>query len=76
MPEFGVSIQANFNPRPPQGERHRLKALTNTPPEISIHAPRKGSDGDRVSERFLNIISIHAPRKGSDILTRVKIKYR
>ena len=36
--------------------------------EISIHAPRKGSDGIEDEKVDQIIISIHAPRKGSDIL--------
>ena len=34
--------------------------------EISIHAPRTGSDIIVLKPRCFNIISIHAPRTGSD----------
>ncbi|SCI69850.1 Uncharacterised protein [uncultured Clostridium sp.] len=57
----------NFNPHSPCGERrnrlsHGLQRL-----QISIHAPRVGSDGDETyySVRLFQI-SIHAPRVGSD----------
>ena len=43
------------------GGRH-LNALA----DISIHAPRKGSDSDGVAIGCHPAISIHAPRKGSD----------
>ena len=33
---------------------------------ISIHAPRTGSDADRILSNMRQIISIHAPRTGSD----------
>ena len=36
--------------------------------EISIHAPREGSDADLVALGIAQpVISIHAPREGSDI---------
>ena len=34
--------------------------------EISIHAPREGSDGNRRQSSPTLKISIHAPREGSD----------
>ena len=34
--------------------------------DISIHAPRKGSDRKRAQGRQASQISIHAPREGSD----------
>ena len=34
--------------------------------DISIHAPRGGSDFKNIFTRFYMIISIHAPRGGSD----------
>ena len=41
--------------------------LTPAEPEISIHAPREGSDeGLRKPLRPFFYISIHAPREGSD----------
>ena len=48
--------QANFNPRSPYGERLLLRAITGRSAEISIHAPRTGSDKrmdiDRVAVRL------------------------
>ena len=38
--------------------------------DISIHAPRAGSDKIRVTEFKSNIISIHAPRAGSDRMVK------
>ena len=37
-------------------------------PEISIHAPRTGSDSDERNRASCSSISIHAPRTGSDAL--------
>ena len=37
--------------------------------DISIHAPREGSDVEKVWRGEWTEISIHAPREGSDILT-------
>ena len=37
-------------------------------PQISIHAPRMGSDPVVVSHTALFVISIHAPRMGSDLV--------
>ena len=34
----------HFNPRSPHGERQRKPPAAHQPPEISIHAPRTGSD--------------------------------
>ena len=35
--------------------------------EISIHAPREGSDGSgHIVGHIVGVISIHAPREGSD----------
>ena len=35
----------NFNPRSPQGERHLQSGILKFEKSISIHAPRRGSDG-------------------------------
>ena len=36
--------------------------------DISIHAPREGSDiGVTTNQQMLTQISIHAPREGSDV---------
>ena len=64
--ESADTCAADFNPRSPRGERrprfyHPLRAH-----QISIHAPREGSDLVRVGCRGGDIISIHAPREGSD----------
>mgnify|MGYP001863194225 CR=1 FL=1 len=36
---------------------------------ISIHAPREGSDAVGAQTLLSMVISIHAPREGSDICT-------
>ena len=36
--------------------------------DISIHAPRAGSDYDKSIGNFESAISIHAPRAGSDFV--------
>ena len=57
----------HFNPRPPYGERPDNLVVAAIHRDISIHAPRMGSD-DIFSARFCDRgdISIHAPRMGSD----------
>ena len=61
--------EGNFNPRSPHGERHRDCKRMRGVRDISIHAPRTGSDavsdGDSASP---DGISIHAPRTGSDVV--------
>ena len=63
----GGQTRGDFNPRSPDGER-RAVSLSDTPPcDISIHAPRMGSDRSRRRYgRTVDWISIHAPRMGSD----------
>ena len=57
----------HFNPRSPCGERRELAQHLINRRDISIHAPRVGSDivdaNGRVKSGY---ISIHAPRVGSD----------
>ena len=58
---------ADFNPRPPRGERPRRYRWDPADlPRISIHAPREGSDGELRRLLRRRGISIHAPREGSD----------
>ena len=61
------AIIINFNPRSPQRERRVARTSSEFTPDISIHAPRKGSDEDDVATLEIANISIHAPRKGSDL---------
>ena len=56
----------NFNPRSPCGERHSVPGVPQRWLEISIHAPRVGSDYCLFVKIPVNLISIHAPRVGSD----------
>ena len=58
--------QLNFNPRSPHGERHGTTENAPEVADISIHAPRTGSDAAHVGIYIGNGISIHAPRTGSD----------
>ena len=60
------SVRQDFNPRSPHGERRAGNVVRSQPRQISIHAPRTGSDEalDIATERLK--ISIHAPRTGSD----------
>ena len=69
------SANRNFNPRSPDGERLRGRLLTFPTIQISIHAPRMGSDRgyDHLWVHEL-AISIHAPRMGSDIW-RIGLSY-
>ena len=58
---------SNFYPRSPRGERLIVNGSNVQDVDISIHAPREGSDvaPSRTIWAFLRI-SIHAPREGSD----------
>ncbi len=56
----------NFNPRSPDGERLQGRIALQVDHEISIHAPRMGSDRGHPGRRTEGPISIHAPRMGSD----------
>ena len=58
----------NFYPRSPRGERHFYFAFTMFAPNISIHAPRVGSDFLCEASNGCPGISIHAPRVGSDLV--------
>ena len=63
----GPEGPANFYPRSPRGERPIHKCQFIPVKQISIHAPRVGSDFKLLAKRFCNtLISIHAPRVGSD----------
>ncbi len=60
----------NFNPRSPHGERPTSVLNFFRSQEISIHAPRTGSDSrDGAGKKGRSAISIHAPRTGSDNTT-------
>ena len=57
----------HFNPRSPWGERPVNFWQNILSPDISIHAPRGGSDFETVKKDLQTVyISIHAPRGGSD----------
>ena len=60
----------HFNPRSPHGERPPPKPRRCVRTDISIHAPRTGSDRHRLELLRLHDISIHAPRTGSDCFWR------
>ena len=57
----------DFNPRSPHGERPGRIGLVVRRCFISIHAPRTGSDMDKLLATDYSKISIHAPRTGSDL---------
>ena len=59
-------LRENFNPRSPHGERRRGLFIGMRTQDISIHAPRTGSDVIFAGTWRLRKISIHAPRTGSD----------
>ena len=61
-----MAMWTYFYPRSPRGERHYMSRCDREFFEISIHAPREGSDGAAFFGRSANRISIHAPREGSD----------
>ena len=56
----------HFYPRSPRGERRVAGIWTALPVDISIHAPREGSDLAMQKANLTWKISIHAPREGSD----------
>ena len=55
-----------FNPRSPHGERPAPSVIAPAAENISIHAPRTGSDRNGYLGDTGGSISIHAPRTGSD----------
>ena len=65
----GSPGRTDFNPRSPDGERQRAGGRQDRGGDISIHAPRMGSDTHRRLRRLGVQISIHAPRMGSDFGT-------
>ncbi len=65
-PAPSTPCACDFNPRSPDGERPALAAGLSLAVEISIHAPRMGSDGADDGASGGEGISIHAPRMGSD----------
>ena len=66
MLAFFQILVSDFNPRSPHGERRKRVDVADVPNQISIHAPRTGSDGGADGVRLIAAISIHAPRTGSD----------
>ena len=61
-----VPLSSNFNPRSPDGERRVYRQFIDKTLNISIHAPRMGSDHGFQGDSLTLDISIHAPRMGSD----------
>ena len=68
LPHCLIACLAYFNPRSPHGERPSTAVDDGVTMHISIHAPRTGSDVERLHRRRRVGISIHAPRTGSDVL--------
>ena len=65
----GVRFLRYFYPRSPRGERLCEFVLYGVDVDISIHAPREGSDRPMPIYSVPGLeISIHAPREGSDLL--------
>ena len=66
-----------FNPRSPCGERLLGILPASNEKEVSIHAPRVGSDWQNDIRQEAGRVSIHAPRVGSDsVKTRVEMVHR
>ena len=61
-----LACKGNFNPRSPHGERPLSRFKSSGYIDISIHAPRTGSDSYEFQFLAGLYISIHAPRTGSD----------
>ena len=67
----GKKSKQHFNPRSPHGERHLAFVHLLLFLQISIHAPRTGSDAQAThTVAASRHISIHAPRTGSDAAHR------
>ena len=64
--EMSTCDGLNFYPRFPRGERPLKAGVRWWQVDISIHAPREGSDPNKYRETEGIKISIHAPREGSD----------
>ena len=64
--QIKTGARPNFNPRSPHGERLPVRLEKNARMQISIHAPRTGSDAAKEALVRAATISIHAPRTGSD----------
>ena len=67
LEELMRTIEPDFNPRSPHGERRAPPGFQRPFEVISIHAPRTGSDVPNFVLRAHPDISIHAPRTGSDM---------
>ena len=63
-----LTATAYFNPRSPHGERPFDDQIQWTKDNISIPAPRMGSDAFALGFERFKKISIHAPRMGSDYI--------
>ena len=50
--EESQAVTIDFNPRSPHGERHARDAVARLDDDISIHAPRTGSDRKPLSYPF------------------------
>ncbi len=61
----------NFYPRSPRGERQKVLGLRKASADISIHAPREGSDlGDALSQRDNQHFYPRSPRGERPLTTR------
>ena len=69
------AVAHHFNPRSPHGERQDYTQVIADMEQISIHAPRTGSDVYADALMAFDIISIHAPRTGSDVRRLRKRRY-
>ena len=67
-----LQTMRHFNPRSPHGERPKHGSTRIPGENISIHAPRTGSDGARPEGGHHEAISIHAPRTGSDSVSGLR----
>jgi len=67
----GLFPQERFQSTLPARGATKGAALFNRSHDISIHAPRTGSDGrPRKNPPTQRAISIHAPRTGSNVISR------
>ncbi len=64
-----ITLTGGFNPRSPCGERQSRRWRVSGHFNVSIHAPRVGSDGFAETPQAETKVSIHAPRVGSDTTT-------
>ncbi len=66
-----VAAYGEFQSTLPVGGATTMRTKTDYVIEVSIHAPRGGSDYAEIGADTTKLVSIHAPRGGSDVVRPV-----